>query len=116
MTWQGGSTEWVRLCVTRLDHFLSARYPCITKLPWREAGPPNHHDDKVDSDQYLKGAFARVGALVRDEAGGLRETLAALPALVRQVTRMLPERKRDLRTTTSHKCAVVPRRARVQGS
>jgi len=22
-------------------------------LPWREAGPPNHHDDKVDSDQYV---------------------------------------------------------------
>ena len=21
------------------------------KLPWREAGPPDHHDDKVDSDQ-----------------------------------------------------------------
>ena len=21
------------------------------KLPWREAGPPNHHDDKADSDQ-----------------------------------------------------------------
>jgi len=21
------------------------------KLPWRKAGPPNHHDDKVDSDQ-----------------------------------------------------------------
>ena len=21
------------------------------KLPWRETGPPNHHDDKVDSDQ-----------------------------------------------------------------
>jgi len=21
------------------------------KLPWREAGPPNHHDDTVDSDQ-----------------------------------------------------------------
>ena len=20
-------------------------------FPWREAGPPNHHDDKVDSDQ-----------------------------------------------------------------
>ena len=20
------------------------------KLPWREAGPPNHHDDKVDAD------------------------------------------------------------------
>jgi len=21
------------------------------KLPWREAGPPNHHDDKMVSDQ-----------------------------------------------------------------
>jgi len=21
------------------------------KIPWREAGPPNHHDDKVDSGQ-----------------------------------------------------------------
>ena len=21
------------------------------KLPWREAGPPHHHDDRVDSDQ-----------------------------------------------------------------
>ena len=21
------------------------------KLPWREAGPPYHHDDKVDSEQ-----------------------------------------------------------------
>ena len=21
------------------------------KLPWRKAGPPNHHDDKEDSDQ-----------------------------------------------------------------
>ena len=23
------------------------------KLPWREAGPPNHHDEKVDSDQQV---------------------------------------------------------------
>ena len=23
------------------------------KLPWREAGAPNHHDDKVDSDQQV---------------------------------------------------------------
>ena len=23
------------------------------KLPWREAGPPDHHNDKVDSDQYV---------------------------------------------------------------
>ena len=22
------------------------------KLPWRETGPPNHHDDRVDSDQH----------------------------------------------------------------
>ena len=22
-----------------------------SKLPWREAGPPNHLDDQVDSDQ-----------------------------------------------------------------
>ena len=22
-----------------------------SKLPWRGAGPPNHHDDKVDSDK-----------------------------------------------------------------
>ena len=21
------------------------------EIPWRETGPPNHHDDKVDSDQ-----------------------------------------------------------------
>ena len=23
------------------------------KFPWREAGLPNHHDDKVDSDQQV---------------------------------------------------------------
>ena len=23
------------------------------RLPWREAGAPNHHDDKVDSDQWV---------------------------------------------------------------
>ena len=23
------------------------------KLPWHKAGPPNHHDDKVDSDQQV---------------------------------------------------------------
>ena len=22
-------------------------------LPWREAGPPNHHDDKVDAGQQV---------------------------------------------------------------
>ena len=24
-----------------------------SKLPWRKAGPPNHLDDKVDSDQQV---------------------------------------------------------------
>jgi len=28
---------------------------CASKLPWREAGPANHHDDKVDSDRELDG-------------------------------------------------------------
>ena len=23
------------------------------KISWREAGPPNHHDDKVDSDRWV---------------------------------------------------------------
>jgi len=23
------------------------------QTPWREAGPPNHHDDQVDSDQWV---------------------------------------------------------------
>ena len=37
--------------------FSGARRPCKAnwkrefKLPWREAGPPNHHDDKMVSDQ-----------------------------------------------------------------
>jgi len=25
----------------------------MTKLPWRDAGPPNHYDDPVDSDRYV---------------------------------------------------------------
>ena len=35
---------------------LSVRTPPPLALPWREAGPPNHHDDKAVSDQqgYLK--------------------------------------------------------------
>ena len=31
--------------------YLPPRFPF--KLPWREAGPPNHLDDKVDSDQQV---------------------------------------------------------------
>jgi len=36
-----------------LNH-LVPKWMCVGrefKLPWREAGPPNHRDDKVDSDQ-----------------------------------------------------------------
>ena len=33
----------------RLRRKVDVRIP--GKLPWREAGPPNHHDDNVDSDQ-----------------------------------------------------------------
>ena len=32
------------------------------ELPWREAGPPNHHDDKVDSDLQLQ-VLDRIDAL-----------------------------------------------------
>jgi len=34
-------------------------WPRQFKLPWREAGPPNHHDDKVDSDFQVQHALAR---------------------------------------------------------
>jgi len=35
------------------DRFVAASYaPLSFEVSyWREAGPPNHHDDKVDSDQ-----------------------------------------------------------------
>ena len=38
------------------------------KLPWREAGPPNLHDDKVDSDQYVVNKELSA----RERGGGLR--------------------------------------------
>ena len=28
------------------------------KLPWHEAGPPNHHDDKVGSDKQVQRRIA----------------------------------------------------------
>ena len=43
---RGGQRE-SRVC---RDALSSARKKEFT-LPWREAGPPNHRDDKVDSDQ-----------------------------------------------------------------
>jgi len=42
----------------RLRHHLPEEGRCKDtwkrefELPWREAGPPNHHDGKVDSDQH----------------------------------------------------------------
>jgi hypothetical protein len=30
---------------------MSSPTEAVGELPWREAGPPNHHDDKVNSDQ-----------------------------------------------------------------
>jgi len=30
---------------------LTLMLAACTKLPWREAGPPNRHEDKADSDQ-----------------------------------------------------------------
>jgi len=32
---------------------LTLMLAACTKLPWREVGPPNHHEDKVDSDQQV---------------------------------------------------------------
>ena len=41
------------------------------KLPWREAGPPNHHDDEVDPDQKLVNkAFSLWVEAGRPDAGG----------------------------------------------
>ena len=44
---------WVsRTRGTCLDPSLEGRFEA-TKLPWREAGPPNHNDDQVDLDQQV---------------------------------------------------------------
>jgi len=38
---------------TGLEGRCEATWKREFKLPWREAGPPTHHDDKVDSDQQV---------------------------------------------------------------
>jgi len=53
------------------------------KLPWREAGPPNHHDDKVDSDQEVVNKELSLRSRVRgfgrrDLGAGLRNYPAPL--------------------------------------
>ena len=35
------------------------------KLPWREASPPNHHDDRVDSDQKVINKEVSIYILVK---------------------------------------------------
>jgi len=35
----------------RFPHLEDGRCKGNSKIPWREAGPPNRLDDKVDSDQ-----------------------------------------------------------------
>ena len=32
------------------------------RLPWREAGPPNYLDDKVDSDQWVVNKYFALSA------------------------------------------------------
>ena len=43
----------MRFSFTSLQHLPPLPWKREFKLPWREAGPPNHHDDKVDSDQQV---------------------------------------------------------------
>ena len=53
------------------------------KLPWREAGPPNHHEDKVDSDQQAvnKELSLDVDRFASADGVGRRGLAAALPLL-----------------------------------
>ena len=51
------------------------------KLPWREAGPPNHHDDKVDSDQKIVNEELSLWA---GAPGGVHAALARLCAWLRR--------------------------------
>ena len=43
------------ISLSRWSHVLprEATWKRGFKLPWREAGPPYHHDDEVDSDQQV---------------------------------------------------------------
>jgi len=58
VAWQVAALQGL-LKKARCDHLpnmtLNRDVPCKTKrefkLPWREAGPPIHHDDKVEPDQ-----------------------------------------------------------------
>ena len=47
----GHYLRWQHLCSARKVDVATCKREF--KLPWREAGPPNHHDDKVGSDQQV---------------------------------------------------------------
>ena len=49
-----GKTVQTVAMIAYLTEFKDAPGPHMVKQLWREAGPPNHHDDKVDSDQCNK--------------------------------------------------------------
>ena len=50
------------------------------KLPWREAGPPNHHDNKVDSDQlFVNNELSLCGPGGMDETSFLIEVMTSKP-------------------------------------
>jgi len=66
------------------------------RLPWREAGPPNHHDDKVDSDQ----AIAALSDADMFQSRFLQRGVLGPYA-------------RSVATRGTTKCAAVPRRARI---
>jgi len=40
-----------RACCSNFTRKVDVRLPGKGKLPLREAGPPNHHDDKGEADQ-----------------------------------------------------------------
>ena len=40
-------------CITKEEGRCKATWTREFEIPLREAGPPNHHDDKVDSDQQV---------------------------------------------------------------
>jgi len=42
---------WLTSCRKHLQGRYEATWKREFKLPWREADPPNHLDDKVDPDQ-----------------------------------------------------------------
>ena len=50
--------DWLKICLQLKFRVVEeggckATWKMESMLPWREAGPPDHHDDKVDSDEEV---------------------------------------------------------------